>query len=392
MIKRVAATLLLILAGLTAWTQYDRVGDSVQSFDATIKTSDSFGVDQGAGNLVGIQPWMVPADYANAATLEAKLAAYFEQARQGGWLQRKTIVVLPEYIGTWLTASHEKRSVYDADNLATAMQILVLSHLPGFVWHLAHAPVVADPAKWALFTLKSEQSAREYQQVFGNLSRRFSVHVVAGSTVLADPMLQEGRLLARPGGALYNVSALFDPAGNIVAPLVVKAFPIADELPFIAAGAVDKLPVFDTPAGKLGILICADSWYPASYSSLEAAGAKLLAVPSYSSGDNLWATRWGGYNGAATPADVDTRDIGQISEGDAWMKYAMAGRARRANIDTGLNVFLRGKLWDIGSDGATLSVSASGAQAGTLIRGATLTNLWLQARTTSVPASVLSTP
>ncbi len=263
------------------------------------------------------------------------------------------ILLISSFVITLLTLSiqsiaNEKRSVYGEARLADAMQTIALSHLPDFVFRLVSAPEVGDTSKWALFTLKSEQSAHDYQTVFGNLARRYSVHVVAGSTVLADPVLHEGRLVARPGGALFNVSALFDPKGAIVAPLIIKAFPIADELPFLAPGDATKIPVFDTPAGKLGVLICADSWYPASYTTLQTSGAQLIAVPSYSSGDNLWATKWGGYNGAPTPADVDPSDVGRISEGDAWLKYAMTGRAQRANISAGINVFLRGELWDQG--------------------------------------------
>lgn len=28
---------------------------------------------------------------------------------------------------------------------------------------------------------------------------------------------------------------------------------------------MDDIPVFDTPVGKLGVLVCADSWYPEAY-------------------------------------------------------------------------------------------------------------------------------
>jgi hypothetical protein len=177
---------------------------------------------------------------------------------------------------------------------------------------------------------------------------------------------------------LFNVSAVFDTAGHVIPPLVVKVFPILDEQVFISSGRVDSLPVFDTAAGKLGVLICADAWYPPNYAALHRAGAALLAVPSFSSGDGMWATRWGGYNGGPQPADVDLHDIGKITEGDAWMKYAMPGRAHAAGIEAGLNVFLRGALWDLGSDGATIRVSGAESGHGEMNKGAVLTNLWLR--------------
>ena len=377
MLKRLLFIVIVGLGALGFWTRHDRVGDDVQVFDARLALTETFGADHGKGNLLGIQPWMVPSDYANSATLEAKLASYLDSAKAKGWLNEKTVVILPEYMGTWLVAAGEKRSAYAARETVAAMQTLVMSHLPAFAYRFVTAPTVGDRAKWAIFTMKSEQAARDYQSVFGNLAKRFGVHLVAGSIVLAEPALRDGRLITTPGGRLFNISALFNPKGDIIAPLVVKAFPIADELTFSSSGEVAQLPVFMTPAGRLSILICADSWYPASYDAIKGAGPELMAVPSYSAGDGLWATPWAGYNGANMPADIVRDDVRKITEGEAWLKYAMAGRAQDTGIRAGLNVFLRGELWDLGSDGATLRVSRDGSHRGAMVRGAALTNLWL---------------
>jgi len=170
---------------------------------------------------------------------------------------------------------------------------------------------------------------------------------------------------------------VFGPDGHIIPPLVIKVFPILDELEFIDTGKTASLPVFDTKAGKLGVLICADAWYPENYVALKKSGADMVVVPSYSAHDRVWSTLWGGYNGGAQPADVDSRDIGKITEGDAWMKYAIPQRTQAAGIKAGMNVFLRGELWDLGSDGATIRVSGTDTGKENVVQGATLTNLWL---------------
>lgn len=363
-----------------AWAGSDRVTEAAEPLgDQTVAVRELGARDPHAnhGNLLGIQPWLQPGDYANTATLTARLDGYLAHAKKAGLLGDKSIAIFPEYTGTWLIAANEKRSVYSAATSGEAMQTVALSHLPQLAWWLAHAPAVAQKTEWALFTLKGAAAAKAYQKVFGELAQRYQTHIVAGSIVLPEPALVDGQLTVRPGGTLYNVSALFGPDGRIVPPLVRKVSPIADELKFLAGAPVSELPVFTTPAGKLAILICADAWYPSTYARLNALGAELLAVPSYSTGNGVWANKWGGYNGGTMPTDVAAADVGALTEGQAWLKYAMPGRAPAAGIRYGLNVFLRGNLWDLGSDGATIHVSPEGSGRGELVQEAVLTSLWL---------------
>lgn len=379
---RVLRFVLVALAACWAawflWAIAGRPTDTAPSPDPAPLQMHSLGSPQGRGNLLALQPWLTAQDYASATTLERKLASYLQAAFDAGWLQGpKTIAVFPEYTGTWLVAEGEKRSAIDAADVGTAMTTVALTHLPSFLYRMATAPAVAAPDKWALFTLKAESMAASYEAVFGNLSRRFGVHVVAGSIVLPQPELVDGHLRVHPGAPLVNMSALFGPDGRIVPPLVIKAFPIDDEKTFTNAGATGQLPVFNTPAGTLALLICADAWYPQAYANARQAGATLMAVPSFSAGDRAWQVPWGGYNGAPNAADVDTRDIGRLTEAQAWQKYAMVARAPRQGVHTGVNVFLRGQLWDLGSDGATLAVHAGQAVAQPVRASATITNVWI---------------
>jgi predicted amidohydrolase len=144
----------------------------------------------------------------------------------------------------------------------------------------------------------------------------------------------------------------------------------------VAGAPLASLPVFDTPAGRLGVLVCADSWHPAAYTQLKAQAVDLVAVPSASLSRGLWAQPWGGYNGAAAPPDVDLRDVGVLTEGQAWRKYALAGRLAASGSAFGINVFLRGAFWDTGTDGHSLAVAA-GTVVETQQDEAALLNVWL---------------
>jgi predicted amidohydrolase len=372
---------LALVTSTSVWFFWSLTGhgvDHAPSADPSPMHTTALGQPGKQGNLLAVQPWLRTQDYATSATLERKLATYLQSAFERGWLQGgKTIAVFPEYTGTWLVAADEKAAAIEAADVGSAMTAVALTHLPEFLYRMATAPAVAAADKWALFTLKAESMATAFETVFSNLARRFGIYVVAGSTVLPQPEIVDGHLRVHPGSPLVNVSALFGPDGRIVPPLVIKAFPIADEQTFLASGDRLQQPVFDTPAGKLAVLICADAWFPQAYTQARERGATLMAVPSFSAGDGIWNTPWGGYSGAPNAADVDMADIGKLTEGQAWNKYAMQARAAKNGVHTAANVFLRGQLWDLGSDGATLALQGGQAFTAPTVNTAALTNIWI---------------
>jgi hypothetical protein len=140
--------------------------------------------------------------------------------------------------------------------------------------------------------------------------------------------------------------------------------------------------VFVTPAGRLGVLICADSWYPEAYRVLRVKKIDLLVVPSYAADDDCWNRPWHGYDGAPAPPDVDPADVGRLTEGRAWSRYALVGRFPSSGARAGVNVFLRGALWDLGDDGRSVLVSAEGgakATEGSRRDGPAILNQWVPA-------------
>jgi predicted amidohydrolase len=333
------------------------------------------GVDSNRGNLLGVQPFVRAADYVSEDALSAALSQYTEIAAQKGWLNPRTVVVWPEYVGTWLAAAGEGPAVYKAKSLSGAMRLLAVRHLLRFARQVVSARE-PDRVAASLFRLKGQDMARRYQAVFSGLARQYSVTMVAGSILLPSPQVRDGRVMAGVG-PLYNVSAVFGPDGIASASLVRKVVPTTDELPFVAPAPVAELPTFDTPAGRLGVLICADSWYPAPYRQLKSHGVELIAVPSSITTQGLWDKPWRGYDGAVAPADADPGDVGRLTEGQAWRKYALAGRIGSAGATHGINVFLRGVLWDINADsGQALAVSEGQITESSGV-GAAILNLWL---------------
>lgn len=365
----------LSVIGYLIWSSAGRNVRPGHPVDEEFEAVEEWGRDSGRGNLVGLQPYVVPLDYASEEAFYQKMSGYLNGAEQRGWLNPRTIVVLPEYLGTWLVVAGEKSSVYAEPRAGAAMTTLALSNFFSFLKARLSVPAgVENATNDALFRMKAESMAEIYQRTFSTLAKRFGVTIVAGSILLPGPRVEAGTLIVG-AGPLQNVSAVFRPDGTL-AGLSRKAFPTKDEQGFLAAADASAIPVFDTPAGRLGVLVCADAWFPQAYRTLRAKGATLLAVPSYSAGDGVWQQPWGGYSGYPTPPDARA-DIGKIREGDAWLRYTMGGRAKReGGIVRGMNVFLRGQLWDFGSDGTTILLNDS-LRLAPRRDGPTLSCLWL---------------
>ncbi|MCO4293969.1 carbon-nitrogen hydrolase family protein [Solitalea sp. MAHUQ-68] len=371
---KIALFIVLLIFGFQLWSQSGRVKSETPSADEITLTEEK-GTKSSKGNLLGIQPYLYPSDYANEKTFYNKLSGYLKEAQKKDWLTDNTIVVFPEYIGTWLVASNEKSSVYSASTVTDAMTTIILTHPLNFVKNYFSAPA-NDKAKYAVFAMKSEEMAGIYERCFSQLAKEYNVTIVGGSIVLPEPIVHNGHLRITKG-SLYNVCGIFTPNGELKSPLVKKTFPVDEEKAFTCSGRVENIPVFQTDAGKLGVVICADSWYPKVYETLKQQKADLIAIPSYSAPNNIWSSIWQGYNGGATPSDINKNDLNEITERDAWLKYSMGGRAARAGISNGINVFLRGKLWDLGSDGSTIYLKNDTLGNSSNKNGASIVNIWL---------------
>ncbi|AJG22663.1 carbon-nitrogen hydrolase family protein [Cupriavidus basilensis] len=87
-----------------------------------------------------------------------------------------------------------------------------------------------------------------------------------------------GSLFERRDGAIYNTAPVIDPAGNVVARFR-KLFPFRPYEQGIAAGS--EFVVFDVPdAGRFGISICYDMWFPETTRTLVAMGAEVILHPT----------------------------------------------------------------------------------------------------------------
>jgi hypothetical protein len=124
--KLLALTLTMALVAAVSaylvWTQERPVGHYLSDLRINLAVNEGTPADH--GNLLGIQPELFPADYQSLERLHLKLSAYLRNARDMGLINDKTIVVLPEHVGTWLMVSGEKNQLYQATSLKEAMNWL----------------------------------------------------------------------------------------------------------------------------------------------------------------------------------------------------------------------------------------------------------------------------
>ncbi|NVJ85290.1 MAG: carbon-nitrogen hydrolase [Algoriphagus sp.] len=306
-------------------------------------------------NLVGIQPFMEARDYLDLEIFYRKMELYLDAAKKSQLINSNTLVLFPEYLGTWLVLEGEKHVLAEKETIDEAMTTLVLSNIIDFGINYLQSHE-DDRAAGTLFRMKARSMAKDYYFTFSQLAVQFNCYIAAGSIILPDPYVVDGELFINKQGPLYNASFIFGPDGKIIGNPILKAFPIESEIPFVSSESVEKIPAFDLPMGKTSLFICADSWYPEPYQTADQSQSEIILVPSYLTGENGMKNLWQGYNGAPAPVDTDLNDIESISEWEAWNKYALPGRITQTNARIGLNVFLRGNLWDLGADGQPMAV------------------------------------
>lgn len=337
------------------------------------------GEDEGGGNVVGVQASMEPEAYATAEAFDTQLRAWMEAADNQQWLRPDTVVVLPESIGTWLLLVDEPASVIEAGDGEAALQALILRHLPAFLGARSDAPA-EDENQYALYAMRAEEIAEVYQDVMSGIAADYSITLVAGSVLLPEPQVEDGVIVPLKGRELRNVSYVFDRDGNIAGAPAVECYPDSHKQAFLTPGSVGRIETVDSPAGRLGVLVGADSWYPEAWTAVLAAGAERVIAPILISPQGAWQEPWKGYDGFEAPADVDPQDIGRLTLDEAHEKYGLPGRARFSGLEAGMSVPLRGEMWEEDTDGQVSASLMGHTIEGPLTDEPVITNLWLPYR------------
>lgn len=282
------------------------------------------------------------------------------EAASMGLLGPKTVVVFPEYIGFFLYLADEWPWVYRSNKLEEAGIKAVLDEK---IWITLLGIKYPDGKRMRgiqseLLRLKAQTALSHWSFAMSHLARTYGVTVVGGSIPLpAMPSIEDGEIVLDPKGhpwrGMVGVSAVWLPGGKLAGPLTIKRHPTSQEHQelWMAPQPEGALPVHETPAGRLGVLICADSWYPDTWQALDR--PDFVAIPGFIPGWEAWTGPWGGYDAAPGDTVVDTT-TDAISEREAWMRHTLPTQIQQTTAYAGVTTFLRGPLWDLGTSGQPL--------------------------------------
>ena len=110
----------------------------------------------------------------------------------------------------------------------------------------------------------------------GRMARANNIYLVMGA-------------IERQGGTLYCTVLFFAPDGAYLGKHR-KLMPTASERLVWGFGDGSTMPVFDTPLGKLGAVICWENYLPLMRASMYAKGIELYCAPTADSRDSWLAT------------------------------------------------------------------------------------------------------
>lgn len=99
---------------------------------------------------------------------------------------------------------------------------------------------------------------------FGSLAKKHQLHIVAG-------------LHERDGYLVYNVAVLLGPNGAVLGKYRKTCLPRNEVNDGVCPGS--DYPVFDTPFGRVGMMVCYDGFFPEVARELANAGADVIAWP-----------------------------------------------------------------------------------------------------------------
>jgi predicted amidohydrolase len=133
--------------------------------------------------------------------------------------------------------------------------------------------------------VKNPKEKREILKKFKNIAETVNGEYITKACKLSDELdiyIVLGFLEERKS-KLYNTVILTDPEGDIVGRYSKTHFAQGYEINPDVYTAGDEYPVFDTPFGKVGMIICYDRQLPEPARIMALKGAQVLFVPAYGS-------------------------------------------------------------------------------------------------------------
>lgn len=115
---------------------------------------------------------------------------------------------------------------------------------------------------------------QKYLDLYMSLARECNINIVPGTILeLHHPNT--------PSEVLLNVAYFISSTGSILGRYQKKNLWGDIERLHLTSSSSDPHPVFDTPLGRVGMLICWDLAFPEAFREMIAQGAKMIIIPTF---------------------------------------------------------------------------------------------------------------
>jgi predicted amidohydrolase len=272
-------------------------------------------------------------------------------------------IVFPEIAGHLALLALAPREAHHAKSLGAALAAAAIRRPLEVLRGVASTRTLAP--KHAVLAALAPDGERYWRSVFGPLAKKHDAYVVAGS-----------HLRLAPDGDLTNASLLFSPDGRSIATTdKINLVPgIEDAAPGglgLARGSLEKLPLVDTPFGRVCTLICYDGFCE-PHTTLERfvpLGPELAAKGGVAIAANPAANPW--YWDEPWPPKklANAREVEPGTRCGQWKREGLVGSLERVPFAKyGVTAHLVGHVLDLHFDGCSEIVERGDAGVRVLAR------------------------
>ncbi|RAQ52720.1 hydrolase [Aspergillus flavus] len=171
--------------------------------------------------------------------------------------------------------NHQKACTYIREAASQGAHLAVLPE-----YHLNAFP----PTNPLYLPQTNPQITTKYLQSYQSLAKELNICIVPGTIVENHTPTNENTNTntdTQPKDPiLYNTAYFISNDGTILSSYRKKNI-WHPERPYLTSSGSDPHEVFDTPIGKVGLLICWDLAFPEAFRELIAAGAEVVVVPTF---------------------------------------------------------------------------------------------------------------
>lgn len=215
--------------------------------------------------LVAIQMQYRLEDYRSAEAFRERVLGLMRTLRQR-LSKGELLAVFPEDVGLGLIFTQDFERIQTSKTMVEAgLRLMERYQINAFASEGGFAG-----ATRALLRTLSPFVERVYHETFAEAARVAKAWIVAGSAPIAQ------------NECVYNICYAYNPKGErVLVQRKINLVPLEQESGLNLCAAPRELPTVNTPAGKLGVLICLDGFYHELIDQHTKRGVRIIAMPSY---------------------------------------------------------------------------------------------------------------